>query len=94
MCLASVADHSRALARVSVFGCAEEWQLWAGAAGRQEGQIPGKINKRESNIKKELVCSFHQLSSSSSIEAALPSHILLYHLCLRLKSPECLEVLL
>lgn len=46
MCLASVADHSRALARVSVFGFAEEWQLWAGAAGRQEGQIPGKINKR------------------------------------------------
>lgn len=94
MCLASVADHSRALARVSVFGFAEEWQLWAGAAGRQEGQIPGKINKRESNIKKELVCSFHQRSSSSSTEAALTSHIPLYHLCLRLKSPECLEALL
>lgn len=40
------ADRSRALAWVSVFGFAAEWQLWAGAAGCQEGQIPGKINTR------------------------------------------------
>lgn len=76
----------RASARVSAFGFAAEWWPRARAAGFQEGQIPGKINKRESNVKKELFCFFSA--------AAQMSHVVLYHLHLRQKPPECLEVLL